>query len=62
MDRKATDKGVQVRCPRCGKTFPVRILSLEGKLSLSVRCPECKRVSKIELQDISQAPVSVTEA
>lgn len=53
MDREKSDKGTQIRCPRCGKTLPVRILDLEGKLALSVRCPDCKRVSKIELQDIS---------
>ena len=47
------EKGVQVRCPLCGKTFPVRVKELKGVLRLSVRCPQCKRVSSLELQDIN---------
>ena len=48
-------KEVQVRCPLCGKAIPVRVKSLVGRLTLSIRCPQCKRVSSIELQDISAA-------
>ena len=44
--------GVQINCPLCGKPFPVRVQSLEGTLRLSIRCPHCKRVSEIRLQDI----------
>lgn len=51
-------KGVQVHCPLCGKTFPVRVDTLKGKLRLSVRCPQCKRVSSLELQDINALSVS----
>lgn len=47
-----TEKGVQVRCPLCGKAFPVRVNELKGSLRLSVRCPHCKRISEIALQDI----------
>lgn len=46
------EKGTQVRCPLCGKTFPVRVKELRGTLRLSVRCPHCKRISEIALQDI----------
>lgn len=42
----------KVRCPNCGHFFKVRILRLEGNLRLSVFCPDCKRASTIELQDI----------
>ncbi len=48
-DKKAT----QIVCPLCGKQFPVRVLRLEGRLHISVRCPHCKRVSEIKLQDIN---------
>lgn len=51
------DKGIQVRCPLCGKTFPVRVKELKGVLRLSVRCPQCKRVSSLELQDINAVSV-----
>ncbi|MBO4924512.1 MAG: hypothetical protein J5382_10380 [Bacteroidales bacterium] len=50
---KRSENGVQVRCPLCGKTIPVRVDELRGNLRLSIRCPQCKRVSNIELQDIS---------
>ena len=46
------ENGVQVRCPLCGKAFPVRVNELKGTLRLSVRCPQCKRISEIVLQDI----------
>lgn len=52
MDEKAENKGVQISCPLCGKKIPVRVQELSGKLRLSVRCPNCKRVSEIQLQDI----------
>lgn len=52
MDNARKPGGVQLSCPLCGKTFPVRVERLEGKVRLSVRCPNCKRVSVIELQDI----------
>ena len=52
-DMESNDNGVQVRCPLCGKMIPVRVKELRGMLRLSVRCPQCKRVSNIELQDIS---------
>lgn len=47
------EKATQITCPLCGKQLPVRVLRLEGELNLSVRCPSCKRVSEIKLQDIS---------
>lgn len=52
MDAKNPNTGVQVSCPLCKKPFPVRVQSLEGKLHLSVRCPHCKRISEIVMQDI----------
>jgi len=52
MDDKSENKGVQINCPLCGKRFPVRVQELSGKIRLSVRCPNCKRVSEIQLQDI----------
>lgn len=52
MEQKADDKGVQIRCPLCGKQFPVRVKELDGRVSMSVRCPGCKRISEIVLQDI----------
>lgn len=53
MDAKSVVKGVQINCPLCKKPFPVRVQSLEGRLRLSVRCPHCKRISEIVLQDIT---------
>lgn len=53
MDAKALNSGVQINCPLCKKPFPVRVQSLDGRLRLSVRCPHCKRISEIALQDIS---------
>ncbi len=41
-----------LHCPCCGKSFPVRIKRLEGELEISVRCPNCKRISEISLKDI----------
>lgn len=52
MDDKSANKGVQVSCPYCGKTLPVRVQELEGRLRLSVRCPHCKRVGEMSIQDI----------
>lgn len=52
MDKGAVNSGVQVTCPYCKKTFPVRVQSLEGRLRLSVRCTHCKRISEIVMQDI----------
>ena len=52
MEQKAEDRGVQVRCPFCGKQLPVRVKELTGRLTISVRCPGCKRVGEITLQDI----------
>lgn len=51
MDAKEK-KAVQIHCPTCGKSFPVRVDELQGRLRLSVRCPHCKRIGTIELQDI----------
>lgn len=42
-----------LHCPRCGKSFPVRIKRLEGELVISVRCPNCKHISEISLKDIN---------
>lgn len=53
MDEKAEKKGVQINCPLCKKPFPVRVQNLDGRLRLSVRCPHCKRISEIVLQDIA---------
>lgn len=53
MDEKTTNTGVQVVCPYCKKPFPVRVQSLDGSLRLSVRCPHCKRIGEIALQDIN---------
>ena len=50
---KNEDNAVQVRCPLCGKMIPVRVMELRGSLRLSIRCPQCKRVSSLELKDIS---------
>jgi len=52
MDARTENKGVQINCPLCKKPFPVRVQSLVGRLHLSVRCPHCKRISEIALQDI----------
>lgn len=52
METNEKRNGVQISCPLCGKQFPVRVQSLEGKISFSIRCPHCKRVSEIHLQDI----------
>ena len=52
MADKVEPKGVQIACPRCRKQFPVRVKELSGELRISVRCPNCKRVSEIILQDI----------
>lgn len=43
-------KYTKIVCPRCGKAFPVRIISLNGTLRYSVRCPECKKVSEITIE------------
>ncbi|MBR4757519.1 MAG: hypothetical protein IK084_01785 [Bacteroidaceae bacterium] len=43
-------KGVQINCPLCKKSFPVRVQELSGTLRLSVRCPHCKRTSEVFLQ------------
>ena len=50
MEEKA--KYYKVRCPNCGHFFNVCILELAGSIRLSVFCPDCKRASTIELQDI----------
>lgn len=42
-----------LHCPRCGKSFPMRIKRLEGELVISVRCPNCKHISEISLKDIN---------
>ena len=52
MDERPDNKGVQINCPLCKKPFPVRVQELSGRLRLSVRCPNCKRISEISLQDI----------
>ena len=52
MSEKAENKGVQINCPLCKKPFPVRVQELSGRLRLPVRCPHCKRISEIALQDI----------
>ena len=52
MDEKAEKKGVQISCPRCKKTFPVRVQELVGSVRISVRCPHCKCISEIALKDI----------
>lgn len=52
MDEKTESKGVQITCPRCKNQFPVRVQELSGKARISVRCPACKKVSEIILQDI----------
>lgn len=52
MDAKNETSGVQITCPLCKKPFPVRVQSLEGRVRISVRCPHCKRISEIALQDI----------
>lgn len=53
MDEKGEKKGVSISCPLCKKQFPVRVQSLDGKIRLSIRCPHCKRISEIVLQDIA---------
>jgi ribosomal protein S27E len=58
MDDKA--RYYKVRCPNCGHFFKVRILRLDGSLRLSVFCPDCKRASTIELQDI-EAGIEATD-
>jgi len=52
MDERVQNSGVQVSCPYCKKPFPVRVQHLEGRLRLSVRCPHCKRLGEIVMQDI----------
>lgn len=52
MDEKRAIKGVQITCPLCKKPLPVRVQELEGKVRVSVRCPNCKQISEIALQDI----------
>lgn len=52
MDDKGANKGVQIICPLCKKSFPIRVQELVGKIRFSVRCPHCKRISEIALQDI----------
>jgi len=52
MNEREANNGVQVTCPYCKKPFPVRVLSLEGRLHLSVRCTHCKRIGEITMQDI----------
>lgn len=52
MNERTENKGVQINCPLCKKPFPVRVQELSGRLRLSVRCPHCKRISEIALQDI----------
>lgn len=42
-----------LHCPCCGKSFPMRIKRLEGTLEISVRCPNCKRISEVSLKDIN---------
>lgn len=42
----------QLTCPRCGKSIPVRIISLRGNLKISIKCRGCKCVSEVELEDI----------
>lgn len=57
-----TDEKAQyykVRCPNCGHFFKVRILRLDGELRLSVFCPDCKRVSTIELNGIKAAEKAI---
>lgn len=51
MDEQAQKiKGVQISCPLCKKSFPVRVQELSGRIRLSVRCPHCKRTSEVSLQ------------
>lgn len=52
MDEKSANTGVQIVCPLCKQTFPVRVQELTGKLRLSVRCHHCKRISELTLSDI----------
>ncbi len=52
MNERAQNSGVQLTCPYCKKPFPVRVQSLEGRLRLSVRCPHCKRIGEVAMQDI----------
>lgn len=40
----------KVVCPCCGKAFSVRILELHGKLRMSLRCPDCKRISEVSVE------------
>lgn len=42
-----------LHCPCCGKSFPVRIKKLNGDVVISVRCPNCKRISEVSLKDIN---------
>jgi phage FluMu protein Com len=49
-----------LHCPCCGKAFPVRIKTLDGQLLISVRCPNCKRISEISLKDINASAAERT--
>ena len=53
MDKRENTPA-QIVCPLCGKVFPVRVKRLAGELTLSVRCPHCKRISEIAMQDINR--------
>ena len=55
MESEKKIEGMQLRCPVCNNTLPVRIVELEGKARISIRCPHCKRKSMLELQDIFSA-------
>ena len=41
----------KVVCPRCGKTIPLHFLEIRGSLGYSLRCPDCKRVSEVEISE-----------
>lgn len=40
---------IKVVCPQCGKTFPIRILAITGRLRYSIRCTDCKKMSEVEI-------------
>ena len=52
MDEKTTKNYVQIRCPYCGHNLQIRVVEA-NKVKLSFRCPSCKRVGEIILQDIN---------
>ena len=52
MNEREQNIEVQISCPLCKSSLPIRVKSLEGRLHLSFRCPHCKRISEITLQDI----------